>query len=357
MENELLALTKRLISVPSEKKNTAAFHEILSIVKQELKDFPYREFESNGLPSLLFSNTDVEQNHFKILLNAHLDVVPGMPNQFVPEIKDGKLFGRGAIDMKSAAAAMILAFRELAKNVTYPLGLQIVMDEEVGGENGTKYQIDQGIRADFVLGGEYSGLKINNEAKGVHYLKLQATGTAAHSAYPWNGKNASVMIAQAIHKIHEILPVPEKEAWISTASVIKIETDNNTVNTIPHNCIAYINIRYIPEEKRDLIQEIKNILPEGVSIETLFDVPPEYTPKDNVFVKKLQTAIEAQMDKLVEYMKTHGQSDLRYYHLIGIPAVNLSPVGMDHHSQNEWVDLKSLDQYYLILKGFLASIL
>ena len=127
---------------------------------------------------------------FKIILNAHLDVVSGREEQYKPYEKDGKLFGRGAIDMKGAAAVEILVFKEVAKRVSYPLALQLVTDEEIGGFCGTKYQIEKGVRADFVIAGEPTDFGVNNKAKGIIWLKIKTKGKSAHGAYPWRGKNA-----------------------------------------------------------------------------------------------------------------------------------------------------------------------
>jgi len=131
-------------------------------------------------------------NNFKIILNAHLDVVSGRKEQYKPYEKDGKLFGRGAIDMKGAAAVEILVFKEIAKKVSYPLALQLVTDEEIGGFCGTKYQIEKGVRADFVIAGEPTDFGVNNKAKGIIWLKIKTKGKAAHGAYPWRGKKCLI---------------------------------------------------------------------------------------------------------------------------------------------------------------------
>jgi succinyl-diaminopimelate desuccinylase len=352
---DLLTLTKQLIQIPSEPYNTQACQEILTYVKNELQEFPYREFHSNGSNSLLFSNKKGTKQ-YKIILNAHLDVVPATPELYQAVEKENKLYGRGANDMKASAAAMIYTFKELASKVTYPLGLQLVTDEEIGGADGTNYQIQQGVSAEFVLGGEHSTCKINNEAKGVILIKIKVSGKSSHSAQPWAGDNAAVKMGKIIHQLHKLFPIPAEEVWETTASVIKIETENNTVNTIPDNCSALVNIRYIPEEDRDIIGMLKKTFPEETTIEVIFQVPPEYTAKDNPFVQKLAHSITTITNRPIEYLKTHGQSDLRYYHSIKVPAVNFSPIGGSHHSINEWIDVPSLTDYQKVLHHFLLHI-
>src|ERR1700749_3315919 len=96
--------------------------------------------------------------------------------------------------MKISALAEALVFRELAGALPYPVALQLVTDEEVGGRNGTRHQLEQGVRARFVIIGETSGLRIVTEAKGMLGVTLRAEGRGAHSAYQWLGHNALVAL-------------------------------------------------------------------------------------------------------------------------------------------------------------------
>ena len=186
----IILLTKSLISIPSTRNNKKALNDVLDLALKEVKDFTIERFEKEGYPSALIYPQKTRPNNFKIILNAHLDVVSGREEQYKPYEKDGKLFGRGAVDMKGAAAVEILVFKEVAKKVSYPLALQLVTDEEIGGFCGTKYQIEKGVRADFVIAGEPTDFGVNNKAKGIIWLKIKTKGKAAHGAYPWRGKNA-----------------------------------------------------------------------------------------------------------------------------------------------------------------------
>ena len=156
---------------------------VFDMVVEEFEEFNIKSFVSEGVRSCLVSTKTHQEMSFKVILNAHLDVVPGSDDQFAPFVKDGRLYGRGAYDMKAAAAVEILVFKELADKVSYPLGLQLVTDEEVGGFKGTKYQVDQGVRAEFIVVGEPTNLDIGHKAKGVLWLKIVFKGESAHGAY------------------------------------------------------------------------------------------------------------------------------------------------------------------------------
>src|SRR6185437_9834640 len=131
--NDIIDLAKKFIAIPSTEDSNPHLKEIISFTSTQLAGFQTQEFISNGKPSILVHNAKKDTKHFKIILNAHLDVVPGQKNQFIPFIKNSKLYGRGAYDMKAATAAKVLLFKELAKKLAYPLAVQLVTDEEIGG--------------------------------------------------------------------------------------------------------------------------------------------------------------------------------------------------------------------------------
>src|SRR3990167_5427996 len=149
MLNRVLSLSKQLISIPSTKENPLELKKVLRSAENELgKKFIVEKFEKKSVPSFLFYTPPRRPNKFKIILNAPLDVVPAKPEQYIPFEKSGKLFGRGASDMKAAAAVEIFVFKEVAKKLNYPIALQLVTDEEIGGNNGTKYQIGRGVKCE-----------------------------------------------------------------------------------------------------------------------------------------------------------------------------------------------------------------
>jgi succinyl-diaminopimelate desuccinylase len=85
----------------------------------------------------------------------------------------------GAQDMKVSALVEAQVFRELANTLPYPLALQLVTDEEVGGRNGILHRIEQGVSGEFVVIGEHSGLRIVTDSKRMITATLRAVGAAA----------------------------------------------------------------------------------------------------------------------------------------------------------------------------------
>lgn len=355
MEQQILELSKKLISIPSTNENKDALIEVLEIAKNILPEYHFEAFASGNIPSLLFSNSKTENRQFKIILNAHLDVVPGTSTQYIPLEKDGKLFGRGAYDMKSAAAVMILLYKEIAHKVNYPLALQLTTDEESSGAHGTAYQVKQGVRSDFILTGEGTNFRIINESKSMLILKLISKGKSSHGAYPWLGENAVWKMQQVIHRLYETYPPPKSEWEGTTFSVTSIHTENKAYSKIPDLCEATVDVRAIHQERIEILNTIKKIVSDEVEIEIIGDTNAHQADPNLPQIKKIQELTQNTLGFKAQLSRAHGTSDIRHYTAVGCEGIEFGPIGSNQHSYDEWVDIKSLYSYYTILKNFLLS--
>jgi len=353
MKNKIIDLSKKLIMIPSTKDNQDALNATLELAKNELSGFKYKAFEKEGNRSIIFYNTAEIPNRFKIILNAHLDIVPALKEQYLPFEKDGRLYGRGAIDMKAAGAVEILLFKELANTIKYPLGLQLVTDEELDGCRGVKYQAEKGILADFVIAGEQTDFGINNEAKGVLWVKLTTKGRTAHGAHLWEGKNAIWKMVKALNNLRKIYPTPEKEVWKTTVNLSRIETSNKTTNKVPDDCATYLDVRFVPEEKEIIINKVKEIFSKLADVEIVEFGSPQFTDEKNKYIELLKKIIKEKKGTKAKMSATHGTSDIRHYNDIGCDGITFGPIGFGLHTDNEWVNIKSLYEFYDILKDFL----
>lgn len=349
-------LALRLLEVESTYDKPENLKLILDMALDGLRDFPLQQFEQNGVRSVLLANQPGCKN-FKYLLNGYLDVVSGLPNQFKPYISGGKLYGRGAQDMKVALAAMITVFKAVANKVNYPLGLQIVTDEEIGGHNGTEYQLEQGITADLVIVGEPSELKLINRAKGVIKANLTALGKPAHGAYPWQGESAILRMAKFLATFELLLNSQVKSDWATTCDVAIISTTNKEFNKVAADCTVQLDIRYIPEEgAAKIIETIQEKLPRGLVLDVLSSAPAQYTSPENPDLKKLAAVLKKQgISQPEKYTGMNGATDGKYFTQRGIPAVIFGVTGSGLHQDKEWASIKSLETYLNVLIGFLAS--
>ncbi|MCX8008992.1 MAG: M20/M25/M40 family metallo-hydrolase [Patescibacteria group bacterium] len=356
MRDEIIALASRLIEIPSVEQSQKDRDQSLETVLSFLSDFTIERFTSNGVASALVYTGKQRPSKFHILLNGHLDVVPGKEENYRPRIDGDKLYGVGSLDMKGSVATLVYVFREIAHRVKYPLGLQLVTDEEVGGFHGTKWQIEQGVRADFVICGEPTNFDIVNKAKGILWLNIITKGITAHGAYPWRGKNAILVMQEFLQNLLKAFPIPQTEAWKTTVNVAMIESPNTAYNKIPDECAARLDIRFVPEDKDHVLQTIQTMLPPDAVMEIVVNEPALYTSEQDPILQRLQQSIETIMKTPAVVRGANGSSDARHYMTVGCPGIEFGPTGADIGGDHEWVSIRSLEQYYHLLCDFLMRV-
>ncbi|SNY48719.1 M20 family metallopeptidase [Paractinoplanes atraurantiacus] len=357
---DLVDLAAELIAVRSTADRPADLARALEFTLGVVgPGFTVERFESHGKPSALV-RTEGSSGPFRVLLNAHLDVVPGADEQFTPRRDGQRLYGRGAQDMKVAAVVMASVFREVARAVPYPLGLQLVTDEEVGGFDGTGHQVDSGVRAGFVVIGEQSRLEVVTESKGLAHVRLRATGRAAHAAYPWLGENAVLAVVAGIGRLLERYPAPAEEAWRTTANVARIETGNQAINQVPAEAEAWVDIRFPPEDgdfdrrtKQEVAEHLREVT--GVDVEVRALGAPHRADPDSDDVGQLRQVVR-DVGFPGTLLRKHGAADGRFYYARGIDAVIFGPGGDGQHGPEEYADLTTVEPYRQALTAFLRTV-
>lgn len=350
---EIIELTKTLISIPSTKENNEALHEVVDRALHQLDGFSIEKFEKNNVPSALVYVSPNRPKQFDLILNAHLDVVPAKDEQYRPYIKEGRLYGRGAYDMKTAAAVFILLFKQYAQSLPYHLGLQLVTDEEVGGFNGTKYQVEQGVRSSFTIAGEMTNYMIKHMAKGIYWLKLHTTGESAHGAYPWLGVNAVEKMNRVLNRLYQTYPIPQAEVWETTANVASVSTENSTFNKVPDECTAMVDVRYIPEDKQQILNAFQELCGLDATVEIVVNEPSHHTAHDHKEVSLLKHITQNNVPYGGHLRFAHGASDLRHFNVLGMDGVEFGPVGSGMHTDHEYIEVGSIEPYSNILKEYL----
>jgi len=358
-----LAAADELLAVPSTAERPAELERALGFVLDFVgPGFTVERFESGGKPSaLVYRGGRDGRPEFRVILNGHLDVVPAPPDQFRPHRAGTRLYARGAQDMKVSALAEALAFRELAGTVGYPLALQLVTDEEVGGRNGTRHQIDRGVRGAFVIIGETSGLRIVTESKGMLGVTLRASGRGAHSAYPWLGDNALVKLHRSVHNILARYPVATEEAWRTTVNLARVHTTNTARNQIPAEAEAWLDIRFPPDDTdlagRSAAQigaYLQGFCEPGVTAVVDHVDAPQNADGGRPEIARLRQAALAQ-GYTPGFLRKHGTGDGRFYDEVGVAAVAFGVGGHGQHGAEEYADIPTIEPYYRALTRFLAD--
>ena len=351
------ALTERLItydtSSPEGMKAAAAF--VYGWL--EARDVEVKGDDHNGLPVL--AATVGAQTGPTVVLHGHLDVVPGLSEQFEPRVEGDRLYGRGAYDMKGGLAAMMCAVRDLAAQREVKVHFVCVFDEESDeqGKRGTDYVVEKGYVGDFAITGEPTNLHIGVQAKGVLALGVRVSGRSAHGATPWLGDNAVVKAVDVFRAI-ESLPFTRESSDLFDRPSISLGRimGGDAVNRVPDVCQIDLDIRYLPGQDPDQIIEAVGSQPD-VEIVKVFHRQPIVVARDNHFVQVLQEAV-SKVIPLRESIAVgrDGTSDVISFLNAGIPGVEFGPSGDGHHGPEEWVSIESLDSYREALVEFVNLI-
>lgn len=356
-----LAAACELLAVRSTADRPSELHRALDFVVGFVgPGFTVERFDSGGKPSALMYR-GAHRPRFQIILNAHLDVVPAPAAQFRPRIDGDRLYARGAQDMKVAALVQAQIFGELAGALPYPLALQLVTDEEVGGRNGTLHQIEQGVRGEFVIVGEHSGLQIVTDSKGMVTVTLRAVGRSGHSAYPWRGDNALIKLQRSLANLLATYPVATEEAWRTTVGLARIQTPNQARNQIPALAEAWLDIRFPPDDANlngktvpEITEYLASFCESGVTPIVDHADPPHHADQHRPEIRSLQHAVINQGYR-PDFLRKHGAADGRFYYQQGTDAVIFGIGGDGLHGPGEYADTTTIGPYYRALTEFLHN--
>lgn len=311
--------------------------------------------QSDGLPWLVVTTQDTKQP--KLLLQAHIDVVPAKSEQFTLTEDLDRLFGRGAYDMKFAAACYLQLIRDLNGVLDkYDFGLMFTSDEEVGGENGVGYLLDQGFGSEICVipdGGD--NWILESECNGAWLVEIVAHGKSAHGSRPWEGENAIDKLIDCLEKVRKVFPMNDHDK--NTISISRV-IGGDTINQVPAEARATLDMRFIDNDaytaKRvDIESVVQNF---DLDLETIARV-------DNVKVDTKQPEIENFMKiaenvrgKAIEYGRSYGASDAHYFTSKGIPTILIRPEGGGAHSDQEWISKQGLAQFYQVLNTYVREV-
>jgi acetylornithine deacetylase ArgE len=306
----------------------------------------------------------------RILLEVHQDTVPidGMTiDPFGARVEGGRLFGRGACDVKGGMAAMLSAFARLVRE--RPRGaaavtLACTVDEE-HTFTGVRKLVERGVRADVAVVAEPTRMNIVHAHKGVVRWKISTPGRSCHSSTPEQGVNAIYRMGRllvAVERFAERLrtaSTPHPLVGPPTLSVGRIE-GGVSVNTVPDRCRIEIDRRVIPGEDHAAApgQLLEYLRGEG-GIDFPFEseepwmMSPALSPDaSGELVLRLGAAIDAVRGGHKVEPVAYG-TDASKIAAAGIPSVVFGPGDIARaHTCDEWVPLDEVEQAAEVLYRF-----
>lgn len=331
-------------------------------VKKQLEGLPlfFEDFESNGFPSLLITTRKTKTPH--IWLQGHMDVVPGPEEVFTPRLVGSKLYGRGTFDMKFAIACYIQLLTDLGDKLReYDLGVMLTSDEEIGGANGVGILVQKGYHARSCLlpdGGE--NWVFQEGAKGIYQASITAVGKAAHGARPWKGSNAIETLLTFLERVRKSFPTEpcgDKDHYHDTLTIGTIQGGTVT-NQVPVEASASLDIRYTPDTTESEIlailkkarQDDPNIIiaeqAKGLSYRV---------DKQNQYFQLFASLVTKHTDKKTAFLFSPGSSDARFFINNNVPTILIRPTGANLHQDDEWIDVKDLEKFYIILREYIEE--
>ena len=300
-----------------------------------------------------------------ILLAPHLDTVVANGTQFIPQRKNGRLYGRGACDTKGSVAAMLGALCELAGAKTRPLETEIIfaglVDEE-HAQAGSRALAASGLKADLAIVGEPTRLQVVTAHKGCLWLRLETHGRAAHGAKPHLGKNAVHEMARIVDALETdyAAQLKRRKHKLLGAGTVNVGTIGGGVqpNIVPESCAISIDRRTLPGEteagvRRELGAWLRaKKLSAKISAAKLAPALPLETDPQLPLVRQFLRAAKQTRPVGVDYF-----CDAAVLAAAGIPSVVFGPGDIAQaHTMDEWISLKELERAKDLLAGFLNSL-
>jgi len=371
-----LKLAKELIRKPSVTPKDAG---AINLLVKNLKslDFKCQVINFKNIKNL-YAKLGKSKPNF--CYAGHTDVVPPgnindwSINPFKPSVKNNKLIGRGANDMKASIACFVAAvskFKVKNKKFKGSISLLITGDEEGVAINGTKkvvkYLKRKKEKINFCLVGEPTnpnrlGEMIKIGRRGSITGRLSIIGTQGHVAYPHRANNPSNTMVKILKKIKEMkLDKGTKNFQPSNLEITKINIDNHADNVIPGSAEAVFNIRFNNKHssgslKRKLNSAIGSIAKKAkCKFNIKYEVSGEsFLTKPNKTTYMIQNTIK-KITKIKPKLSTAGgTSDARFIRKIA-PCLEFGLVGKTMHKIDESVSLSDLKKLTNIYQNILEN--
>ncbi|HUL56524.1 MAG TPA: succinyl-diaminopimelate desuccinylase [Usitatibacter sp.] len=361
MKNETLELARALIRRRSVTPEDAGCQGLIAGRLVPL-GFRAEEFRCNDVVNLWIRHGTARP---LVVLAGHTDVVPPGPlekwhsDPFEPTERDGKLYGRGAADMKTSIAAFVTAAERLvAAHPSHPgsIALLVTSDEEGPSVDGTVRVVEalkaRGETIDYCIVGEPSsadrfGDTVKNGRRGSLTGRLVVHGVQGHVAYPHRAKNPVHLAAPAIAEMAATEWDRGNEYFPPTTwQVSNIHAGTGAQNIIPGAVQVDFNFRFSTESTpASLEARVKEILERhglDYSIDWTLGGKPFLTPRGKL-VETLVAAVEKVCGVKPEINCTGGTSDGRFIIDICPEVAEFGPVNRSIHKVNEAVALEEIE--------------
>ena len=373
--NNSVALTKELISQQSVTPEDGNCQKII-FSRLEKLGFSQEIISEDGVTNSWIKRGSTEPT---FCFAGHTDVVPTGPlsewktDPFSPEIRDSRLYGRGAADMKSSLAAFVTAterFIERHPNHKGSIAFLLTSDEEGPAVAGTTKVVealrDRGERLNFCIVGEPTsvdklGDTIKNGRRGSLNGNITVHGAQGHVAYPHLATNPIHAFAPALSKLAATTWDDGNQYFPETTwQVSNIAAGTGASNVIPGSLTALFNFRFSTESSPETLKQRTIDILDAHHL--IYDITwtlsgnPFLTEEGNL-VQSIRNSIRKIVGVETNLSTTGGTSDGRFIAEICDEIVELGPINASIHKVNEHILVDDIERLSLIYEETLASLL
>lgn len=300
-----------------------------------------------------------------LMLNAHLDTVgvAGMRAPFEPDVRDGRMYGRGTMDMKGSLAACLLAVADAtSRDLRGDVVLAAVADEE-HGSIGSEAAVAE-VPADGAIVTEPTDLDIHVAHRGFSVFEVELEGKASHTSKPEQGTNALTHLGRllaAIERHDDALRAAAPHPLLAHGSLQAVlASGGRELFTTPARASATIERRTLPGESADAVRyEVEELLARlgqddptfSADVRTLVAREPFEAPDGSAIEASLTSALRAVRGAEPRRLGAPYWTDAALVQAAGIPTVLFGPVGGGIHEPGEWLDVASVDVVRRVLNA------
>jgi acetylornithine deacetylase len=305
-----------------------------------------------------------------LMLNGHLDVVgvEGMTHApFAGVERDGRLYGRGAADMKGGLAAMCAAAaRAAARGITGEVIIAAVVDEE-HTSIGTRELLRRGVRADAAIVGEPTRLAIMPAHKGFAWIEVEVRGRAAHGSRYELGVDAILEAAAVLGELDRIeresLPTRRHPLLGRPSLHVSTIEGGSGWSTYPDRCVIRVERRTLPTERADEpLEEVRAAIARArdrrASLAAEAHLVLLQAPSDVAPNAPIVRALSEALTDLGERVTVDGMSawtDAALLNEAGIPAICFGPGDIAlAHAAEEWIDVDEIERATGVLEALIT---
>ncbi len=370
-----LELTRRLIERPSVTPDDAGCQDLIAEQLAPL-GFRFETVARNGVTNLWARRGDAAP---LVCLAGHTDVVPTGPREkwtsdpFTPTIRDGRLYGRGAADMKGSLAAFVTAVRDfITAHPDHPgsIAFLLTSDEEGPAKDGTVAVIEKlvarGEIPDYCIVGEPTSVEragdmVKNGRRGSLSARLTVHGVQGHVAYPDQAVNAVHVVSPAIAEMAKTVWDHGNDFFPPTTwQVSNFRAGTGAGNVVPGEAEVLFNFRFSTASTPQGLQErVRQILADNDvrgDIQWELGAKP-YLTDAGALVDAVVDAIDAVAGASPQLSTTGGTSDGRFLAEICPHVIELGPTNATIHKVDEYVPLADLEALPGMYRAILERLL